>query len=208
MDEDKKRISDDYISSAYSYLYSHAVPGRSLYGAFDRRAQQHYAWIKDNVPSGGFILDAGCGRGFLLRWLAGSGYKIEGTEIATWLLGKGGDLHGMPILQMYYHQLADLEDERYDATVSSDVIEHLQTEEEVHCAIGNLARLSKGPVLISTGGLRQAHNPFPLKIDLGIRGLHFIIHPAEWWVDLYQQYCVLDKSYEAAGSLFLFGWKK
>ena len=205
---ERHRISDIEMSEAYSYIYSHAVPNHSLYGAFDRRAQQFYAWIKDNVPPGAFVLDAGCGRGFLLRWLAASGYKIEGTEIAKWLLDEGGDLCGMPILRIYYWQLSELPDEYYDVTASSDVIEHLQTEEEAEEAVRQLVRLSKGPVLISTGGLRQAHNPFPQEVKFGIGGLHFIIHPKEWWIELYEKYCVLDKAYEAAGSLFMFGRKK
>ena len=154
------------------------------------------------------VLDAGCGRGFLLRWLIASGYVADGTEIAEWLMAPGGDLCGMPVRELYYHQLGSLPDECYDVVVSSDVIEHLQTEDEVEAAMGQLVRISGGAVLVSTGGLRQAHNPFPQAVKFPVSGLHFVIRPKEWWLELYEQYCVVDKEFEAAGSYFIFGRKK
>ena len=203
-----ERVSDKKMNEAYSYIYSHAVPNHSLYGAFDRRAQQFHKWIKENVPVGNSIIDVGCGRGFLLRWLIASGYKATGTEIADWLMEPGGDLCGMPVTKMYHHELHTLPDENYDVAASSDVIEHLQTEEEAEDMLMQLVRISRGPVLVSSGGLRQAHNPFPQAVKFPVRGLHFIIHPKEWWLELYEKYCVIDKEYEAAGSYFMFGHKK
>lgn len=203
-----ERVSDKEMAAAYSHIYSHAVPNHSLYGAFDRRAQQFYSWIKDHAEPGASIIDIGCGRGFLLRWLIASGYKAEGTEIADWLLEPGGDLYGLGVRKLYHHELGTMADESYDLVLSSDVIEHLQTEEEAEDMLRNMVRISRGPVLVSSGGLRQAHNPFPKDVRFPVRGLHFIIHPKEWWLDMYERYCVVDKELEAAGSYFLFGWKR
>ena len=202
-----ERISDKDMDYFYSYLYSHAVPNHAIYGAFDRRAINFHEWIKPNVPEGSSILEAGCGRGFLLRWLIAEDYKAEGTEIADFLLNPGGDLYGMPVRKLYYNELGQIQDSSFDVVLSSDVIEHLQSEEDVVDGLKHLVRISRGPVLVSTGGLRQAHNPFPKVVKL-YPGLHLVVRPKEWWKELYEKYCNIDKEFESVGSYFLFGRKK
>jgi len=202
------RVSDKEMSRAYSYLYSHALPGKGLYAGVNRRAPLFIQWIREHVkPEDGPILDIGCGRGFAIRWLLADGYHAEGTEIADWLFDPPGDLCGLPVKKLYCSQLDRLPGNHYAAVMSNDVLEHLQTEQEIEAAIQQICRISKGPVLISTGGIRQAYNPFPNAVKFPVRGLHFVVNPREWWTALYCKYCVLEDDFDAAGSYFLIGHK-
>ena len=190
----------------YNYIYSHAIPNRALYGAWGRRDTQFVEYIRDNVPKGSTILDASCGRGFLLRWLIADGYKAEGTEIADWLMNPGGDLYGMPVKELHYKDLGTIESEKYNVVVTNDVLEHLDNEDEIWDAMRELVRISKKWLLVSTGGTKAAGCPF--RIELKISNLHYVIKPYEWWKELYEKYCVLNVEFERAGSHFFFGIKK
>lgn len=194
------------IADTYSYLYSHAIPGKGTYGSHNRRAGSFVAWIREHVKKGSTILDAGCGRGHIIRWLIADGYVAEGTEIADWLMKPGGDLYGMPVLRKSYGELSNIQSDSFDAVISCDVLEHLQSETEVTDGMKNLARISKGPVLISTGGIKRVTNPFRHLTPL--KDLHLVVRKKEWWLGVYETYCTVDKEFEAAGSYFLFGWKK
>lgn len=207
-DQPLARVSDKEMDQAYSYLFSHALPNHGLYAGFNRRAGFFVEWIKEHVPQEGLILDAGCGRGFLVKWLLALGYNAEGTDIASWLFGPRGDLYGLPVIKMPYGDFHKFPGAYYTAVVSSDVLEHLQTEEEVVEAFSQLVRISKGPVLVSTGGIKQAHNPFPDVVKFPVKGLHFVVRPKDWWRTLYTDRCTIDKEFDAAGSYFMLGWKK
>lgn len=189
----------------YNYIYSHAISNRSLYGAWGKRDGVFVDYIRKNVLKPSSIFDASCGRGFLLKWLTADGYNVKGSEIADWLLKPGGDLYGYPVIELAYKDLSKLND-KFDVVVSNDVLEHLDTENDVLDAMKQLVNISNKWVLISTGGTRAAANPF--RIETGVGHLHYVIKPYDWWKDLYEKYCVIDESYERAGSQFFFGTKR
>lgn len=198
-----KRFSDEEISNMYSYLFSHAYPDtKGVYGFAMHRAGFFVKWIIANVKPGSTILEVGCGRGQLIRWLQAKGYEVEGTEVADWLMKPGGDLYGLPVKKMFFSELNQIPENHYDVVLSNDVIEHLQFDEEVIDGMMNLARISKGPVLISTGGTRHGWQPV-----IKPSNLHFVMHPKEWWKEVYERYCIIDQEFES-GSYFIFGRKK
>ncbi|PNX50200.1 MAG: hypothetical protein BV458_13665 [Thermoplasmata archaeon M9B2D] len=189
----------------YNYIYSHAIPNKALYGAWGKRDGYFVRYIRQNVPKSAKILDASCGRGFLLRWLIADGYDAEGTEIADWLMKPGGDLYGLPVSELAYEELHSIPADCYDVVISNDVIEHLASLDAAKEAVGNLARISKRWVLISTGGEKAAACPF--RIELGVSNLHNVIAPYEIWKSIYENFCELDEEYHAAGSRIFLGCK-
>jgi 2-polyprenyl-3-methyl-5-hydroxy-6-metoxy-1,4-benzoquinol methylase len=190
------------IAKLYDKLYSTPNIFGSLYGANNRRNGVFVDYIRRNIPIKSTILDAGCGRGFLIRWLNILGYKAEGTEIADCLFNPGGELYGMPAKKLFYSQLNTIPDASYDVVISDDVIEHLPNETEVEQAVRDLVRISNKWVLISTGGMKAATSSIP-----GVGNIHFVIRPKEWWVELARKYYKVNEVLDTAGSLFLLGEK-
>lgn len=187
----------------YNYMYSKPLGRGGLYGIFGRRDAYFVEYIKNNVPRGSSVLDAGCGRGLLIRWLTAIGYSIRGTEIADWLVRPGGDLFGLPVDLVSYSNLNVYHDNTFDVVISNDVLEHLDCEDDVIRGMSDLARISKKWLLISTGGDRASAS-YATK-ETGVANLHSIIRPMEWWQDLYQQHCDIDTIEHRAGSWFFFG---
>ena len=85
--------------------------------------------------------------------------------------------------------------------ICNDVIEHLETEQDVEQAVRDLARISRKHVLISTGGERAATSNVE-----GVGNVHLVIRPKEWWIELTARY-YKPNHFNAVGSLFLFGEK-
>lgn len=190
----------------YNYIYSHALPeARGLYGRAGHRDRFFVKFIVENTTKGS-VIDLGCGRGTLLRWLRAKGYKTFGTEIADWLLSPYGDLYGLLVKNLSYEQLDQLQDNTYDIVISNDVIEHIDSEDLVISSLSHMARISKKYVLVSTGGWRAAHCPFPKETE--VQNLHTIVKPPEWWREVYCSQCDLQEEYFLAGSYFFFGEKK
>lgn len=138
-----------------------------------------------------------------MRWLIADEYRVKGSEIATWLMEPGGDLYGLDVVELSYGDLGKIGKKSFDVVVSNDVLEHLETEDDVVRAVKRLSQITKRWFLMSTGGIKAARCPFP--VELGISNLHNIIRPYEWWEDLYTSFCRLEESFEAAGSHFFFG---
>lgn len=190
--------TDLELAELYDYVYSNPTSNGGLYGFYGRRMNLFVGFIKENLPISSKIIDLGCGRGHMVKWLGTLGYDIEGTEIVDFLFKN--DLHGLPVKKLFYSELYKLKDNSFDCVVSNDVIEHLSGEEEVHEAYENFIRISKRYVLISTGGIRAAGS---------ICGnLHEVINPQEWWKNLFLKKCKLIDERIFAGSYFLFGEKK
>ena len=86
-------------------------------------ASRQARMISRAIPSGGRVLDVGCGRGMLLKRLADQGCEVHGTELHE-AAALGADprinLHICPSLEA-----AEFEDEKFDAIVIWHVLEHL-----------------------------------------------------------------------------------
>lgn len=188
----KTAKTDSELAELYDYLYSHADKMGRLYGFSQRRCSPFMQYFLKNIPIGSSVLEVGCGRGYLLRWLDTMGYKALGTEIADCLLE--GDLKGLPVQRLFCSELDKIQS-KFDVVVSSDVLEHLQTVEDVEKAVSDFARLSKRWILVSVG----------TRAATSLCGqVHSIIRPKEWWVKLFNNYCKIEKFAEECGSLFIY----
>lgn len=79
----------------------------------------------DNFPEGGRILDLGCGRGEFLELLAEKGFRPEGVDLNTEMIGLCRD-KGLAVEQAdLLEHLAARPDASLDGIFSSQVVEHL-----------------------------------------------------------------------------------
>ena len=190
--------SNEELAELYDYLYKTPEANGSLYGFMNRRAGFFVKYIREHIEKKSSVLEVGCGRGQLLRWLRMLEYDVLGTEIADCLLED--DLCGLPVKKMFCSDLHTIGDEEFDCVISNDVLEHLSNEQAVIDAFSECVIISKKHIVMSTGGIKAARS---------LRGqIHNIIKPAEWWMNLFENYCVVTETFIATGSLFIFGEKK
>lgn len=195
----------DAVKKTYNLLYTTATLNQTPYGYGRNRESSFIRYIREYVPVGASVFDAGCGRGQIIKWLNMAGYKAFGCEIADELFKEGRDLHKQPVTYATYDDLASWDKDQFDVVISNDVLEHLLDEDEARRGYGNLVGISKQFVLVSVG-LRNCHNPFHK--ETGLKELHSIVMPKKWWRELFSELCELDEVFEAAASFFMFGKKK
>ena len=196
--DERDIMNNQELSVLYDKIYSSINVKGGMYGDTHRRDSLFYEFIKILPKSS--IIDVGCGRGHLLRWLKALGHDVRGTEIADCLLKD--DLLGLPVKKLFCSELHTIPDNSYDVVISNDVIEHLPDEQQVEQAVKDLSRISKKYVLISTGGRRAATSGVE-----GVGNVHLVIRPQEWWVGLANKYYKVNQIMDLAGSLFMFGEK-
>lgn len=164
----------------------HRVKGRlGKYGTHTNRDGMFLDAIARFLPPNSqTVLDASCGRGHLLRELIRLGYDARGTEIVEWLLGE--DLKGFPVDILAYDELRKLGENRFDAVISNDVIEHMVDEDAARVGVTNLCYVSRKYVLISFG--RGASRKYPVAMKLDVDRLHFVVEEVDWWLDLFKEH--------------------
>lgn len=120
-----------YDSNGYQMAKSHATS----------RVKILQEWVKAVVPSGGRVLDVGCGDMYLASQLPD--YTWQGIDINTALAKPGAVTHDL--MQTPYPFKA----ESFDAVICSEVLEHLWDLRIVHKEVYRLLK-PQGKYLIST----------------------------------------------------------
>jgi SAM-dependent methyltransferase len=179
----------------YDTLYSTPDSKGGLYGFNMRRCPPFINYIFKNIPKESSVLEVGCGRGYLLRWLLTLGYKAEGTEISQYLMNN--DLVGLPVRKISCYELSQMRN--YDVVISNDVLEHLENEELVDNTVKEFGRIANKWILVSTGGTRAATSL--------CGSVHNVVKPKQWWIDLCNKYYGVKEVLEERGSLYIFGEK-
>ncbi len=100
--------------------------------------------IGRHVPAGR-LLDVGCGHGLLLDEARRRGFDVLGLELSRTAAGYARDVLGLPVSEQPVEAFAERADERFDAIVLADVIEHLEDPAAVLDACAGL--LADGGVL-------------------------------------------------------------
>jgi 2-polyprenyl-3-methyl-5-hydroxy-6-metoxy-1,4-benzoquinol methylase len=125
----------------------------------------------------GRLLDVGCGHGLLLDEARKRGYDVEGLE-----LSRDAARHARERLELTVREQpledAALDDERYDAIVLTDVLEHLEDP------VGALARCTR---LLAPGGALLVVTPDPASRTARLAG-------RRWWGYLPAHLCLVPRA--------------
>ena len=172
------------------------------YGSHDNRDKHLMGWIKKNIPTGGKVLDASCGRGHLMVALRNAGYEAEGTEASKVAVNRYLSKMPFKTYHLTYDELDQLPACSYDCVVSNDVLEHLPDLEYLTRSIKKLVALSRRGIAISVGTKAGAHK-YPAALDIRVRqsgrrdnypDLHRIVRGARRWQVFLSRYIDLDRS--------------
>ncbi len=125
-------------------------------------------WIKSH-PDAKDLFDVGAGRGEVVRLAQGLGLWAQGVEVIEELCGP--DILPIPGV----HDL-HLQDYNWDLVTCTDVLEHI-LEEDVPAALSELARVARGPVLLTICHIHDRPGKY------GPDTLHVCVHDRPWWED-------------------------
>ena len=122
------------------------------------------------------ILDVGCGRGVLVERLRMAGYKAIGVDITlAGIKEDDASFVKAPIWSLPF------DNDKFDYTVSSDVMEHLPTE-LVEDTIRELCRVTRKGML---------HLISTRSSTIGVE-LHLTVKPIIWWQDIFDRIVTKD----------------
>lgn len=106
------------------------------------------------------VLDVGSGLGVTARYLSALGIRTVNLEVSAYALQRGKQIwrHGQQLgLRSDATPGIPLRDNSVDAVISQDLLEHLQTEEQLHALMVEFGRVCK-PHGMVFGRRRMVHN--------------------------------------------------
>ena len=118
------------IEAYYSATTDVDALRKGLYSGHIRRAEARGAALAETLPSGGIVLEIGCGSGGFLAAMARSGRPVVGVDIALrWLVAARRRLADLgestPLIAASADRLP-WPDATFDAVVADSVLEHLE----------------------------------------------------------------------------------
>lgn len=109
-----------------------------------------------HVPKGAHVLDFPCGTGRLLKLLQESGFRVSGADgsapmIEQVQLHSDAGKYSAPINGLYERDVFEsgFAREEFDAVICNRLFHHFNKESDRKLAFTELARISKGPVIVS-----------------------------------------------------------
>ncbi len=148
------------ISEVEKYSECYRCPTYKLQGARLHKVTQDV----HSLQPGQRYLDAGCGRGEMVKLAKSLGVEARGCELVPDLCDGvtviNGSLTALPF-----------DDKSFDVVSCYDVIEHLPPE-QVDTALDELFRVSRGVVILSTNDKRSHYKDMEL---------HLTRMPRSWW---------------------------
>ena len=147
----------DAVTGRQQALYDHVAHDYDQ--VFKPHVADHYLRkrtdvVRELLPSGGTVLDVGCGTGALAGWIQRSGYDVVGVDASTGMLAEARD-HGVGAVYAGFSTALPFEDGAFDLSLSVATMHHLETPERVADTIAEMGRVVRpgGYVLI------WDHNP-------------------------------------------------
>src|SRR5437763_13947520 len=89
-----------------------------------RRTARRLLDMLDPAPSSGRLLEVGCGHGLLLDEARRRGWSVTGLDLSMEAAHHARERLGLDVIEQPLEE-ASLGDERFDAVVIADVLEHL-----------------------------------------------------------------------------------
>jgi SAM-dependent methyltransferase len=124
------------LYSAVAHEYDDVFPSHVA----DHYIEKRTGLIKDLLPTGGLILDVGCGTGQLAAAIAGEGYDVFGVDLAPEMILKARQrgLHGTYAAVTTALPFAD---GTFDLVLTVATLHHLETPARVAATIAEMARV-------------------------------------------------------------------
>ena len=192
------KYSNEFLCEMFNSVYEHTSPG---YGKSGKRTPIVCDYISKRLPKGSSVLDASCGKGTIIRRLIDLGYKAEGTEMCDFLFKR--DLVGLKVRKLFYSELGQVDSNSFDAVLSMDILEHLQSEGEIEDALLNLVRISKKYLLVAVG--IGESRPVRLENKVPDNEIHFILRSKDWWREKISSHIRIKKEFQVKQSPMFLG---
>ena len=105
--------------------------------------------VRETLPTGGSVLDVGCGEGFAAAYLAERvpGLRITGLDASALALRFADRQLGSGRVAQADAAWLPIADRSVDLAIALEVLEHLPMPEQT---LRELRRVSRGPVIVST----------------------------------------------------------
>jgi SAM-dependent methyltransferase len=133
-----------FRGGAAAEKYARSLPGT----ATDRRERRVIARLLAGVPAGARVLDLPCGAGRLLGFLAGLGFAATGADASPHMVARAREAHGgAPVVADAFRP--PFRDTAFDAVVCNRLLHHLPEDAERRAVLAGLARVCRGPLVVS-----------------------------------------------------------
>lgn len=201
-----KPTTEEELAEVYDHIYRN----EPKYGRLVGRHRAIIKFVFDETAASqrknSMILDAGCGRGDVMKHLRANGYNAQGTEVSRHLYEN--DLKNFPVALLRYDEFDKLPENSYDFVISSDVLEHMCDWDMVDHALYQFARICKpdGYACITTANhvSRNFSNSFETEGDWN-GDLHLIHAPNEEWLSHVARFFGVEQNFtDARGNTFFF----
>ena len=147
----------DQVTGRVQALYDHVAHDYDQ--VFSPHVSQHYlekrtALVRALLPTGGTVLDVGCGTGALAASIQRAGFEAVGVDASPAMLTTARE-SGVAAAYAAYSTALPFQDDTFDLALSVATMHHLETSERVAATIGEMGRV------VRSGGLVVIwdHNP-------------------------------------------------
>ncbi len=135
----------DQATGRVQALYDHVA--HDYDEVFSSHVTEHYlrkrtTLVNELLPSGGSVLDVGCGTGALAGRIQRLGFDVVGVDASAGMLAQALE-HGVGAVYAAYSTALPFEDGSFDLALSVATMHHLETAERVAATIAEMGRVRR-----------------------------------------------------------------